>query len=394
MKEQANTAKKYLEYKKDLEINEISLIAKDLQELNKESKELKELKENLSYEIERIDLTNSSDITSLEKQKLEKIKLDEELNIKNDKLLSLTQEISDLETKKQLTLERKKYEVDDIKLENNILSLKEEELTLEKNIKTLDQEISSLNDELAIKNKKKNELDDDLLNITHKHYNLEASINTKNKNILELKNKIDILETNLEENSTLPYPVKQILNNPRFSGVHGTISSLINVSDKYLTALNISLGNQANVLVVNDEIVAKDAINYLKDNHLGRATFFPLNIIKERFVDKETMNIISSKKGYVDILDNLVENEVNLVLPQEYRNIENTNDLIILPPEQDLTCNLTFTKFFDDGDVSQALSFPSIRVIEDYQGALGTREEQKEEIDKAIAKFSVEIPVK
>ena len=310
LKEQAFVAKKYLDLKDELETNEISLIAKDLQDLNKTVKELNEKKNDIEKEIENINLTNSTDISKLEKLKLEKINLDESYNQKKEYIIKLNKELADLSSQKQLVSERKKYEVDDLKLQNNILNLKEEELTLNKNITILEEELESLNIELNDKNKAKKELDDDILNLTHRHYTLEASINSKNKLILEKKNKIDILQTNLEENASVPYAVKQILNNPRFSNIHGTISSLIDVDEECITAINVSLGANLNVLVVDNENVAKDAINYLKDNHLGRATFFPLNVIKERNVDSDTLELVKKEKGFVNIASNLVKYDI------------------------------------------------------------------------------------
>ena len=315
LEEQSIIAKKYLELKNELENSEISLIAKDLQQLNKEYDESKLLVEDLNKKIESINLSNSTDIASLERLKLEKIKLDESYNTKSEELIELNRKISMLETKKQLTQERKKYEVDDIKLSNNILNLKEEELTLNKNITTLSKELETLNKELDKELSNKKNLDDEILDLTHKHYSLEASINTKNKLLLEKTNRKDILNINLEENQAVPYPVKQILNNPRFKNIHGTIASLLNVESKYITALNVSLGANSNVLVCDDENSAKIAINYLKDNNLGRATFFPINVIKERFVDNDTLNIIKNEKGFVDILDNLVNYDI------KYKNI-------------------------------------------------------------------------
>ena len=310
LKEQAFVAKKYLDLKDELETNEISLIAKDLQDLNKTVKELNEKKSDIEKEIENINLTNSTDISKLEKLKLEKINLDESYSQKKEYIIKLNKELADLSSQKQLVSERKKYEVDDLKLQNNILNLKEEELTLNKNITILEEELESLNNELNDKNKAKKELDDDILNLTHRHYTLEASINSKNKLILEKKNKIDILQTNLEENASVPYAVKQILNNPRFSNIHGTISSLIDVDEECITAINVSLGANLNVLVVDNENVAKDAINYLKDNHLGRATFFPLNVIKERNVDSDTLELVKKEKGFVNIASNLVKYDI------------------------------------------------------------------------------------
>ena len=307
LERQSQVAKRYLELKGDLETNEISLIAKDLQELHKNYKDLKDKKEGLEDSLNKISLSNSSDITKVEKLKLEKLRIDEEYNLKEEELINLNKELSDLEAKKQLVIERKKYEVDDLKLQNNILNLKEEELKINKNINTLSEDISKLNNAIDEIVKEKKELDDDILNLTHRHYTLEATINTKNKLILEHKNKIDILQTSIEENASLPYPVKQILNNIRFEHVHQTIANLIEVKEEYTTAINVSLGANSNVIVVDDEHQAKECINYLKDNHLGRATFFPLNIIKERSVDKDTLKVVKEDQGFIAVASSLVK---------------------------------------------------------------------------------------
>ena len=315
LEKQSKIAKKYLELKNNLKNSEISLIAKDLQELNKEYKNLKDNQTTLNKKLESIDLNNNEYIPKIERLKLERISYDEKYSKLSEELINLNKVIAELEMQKQLITERKKYEVDDLKLQNNILTLKEEELTISKNISTLESEIKDLNESLDSKLKSKKNIDDDILNLTHKHYTYQASLNTKNKDILEHKNKIDILENNIEENSSLPYPVKQVLNNPRFSGVHNTIINLIETEEKYLTALNVSLGANANVLVVENESVASDAIKYLKDNNLGRATFFPLNIIKSRSVDDETINLIKNESGFIDILDRVVKCDI------KYQNI-------------------------------------------------------------------------
>ena len=72
--------------------------------------------------------SNSIDTTKIEELKTRNIKIDEEINRLSDEVINLTKELSELETQKQVISERKKYEVSDIKLENNILLLKDEEL--------------------------------------------------------------------------------------------------------------------------------------------------------------------------------------------------------------------------------------------------------------------------
>jgi len=66
----------------------------------------------------------------------------------------------------------------------------------------------------------------------------------------------------------------------KMPGVYGTISELGQVSSKYATALEIAAGNKIKSVVVADDKVASDCINYLKESKLGVVTFLPLNKMK------------------------------------------------------------------------------------------------------------------
>ena len=72
--------------------------------------------------------------------------------------------------------------------------------------------------------------------------------------------------------------------------------------------ITTSLGAAINYVIVDDENSAKESINYLKQNNLGRATFFPLNIIKSKYIDNDTINKITKLPGYISIASNLVRN--------------------------------------------------------------------------------------
>ena len=110
-------------------------------------------------------------------------------------------------------------------------------------------------------------------------------------------------------NAKLPYAVQSILSNPRFSKIHGTISSLVETEEKYEQALETALGAATNFLVAEDEKVVKNAIEFLKENKLGKATFFPINIIKPRYVDNDIIERLGSVNGYINTLNNLVNCE-------------------------------------------------------------------------------------
>ena len=125
LREQAECAKKYQSFKEELESIEISLLINDITLLNDEYESLRDRKELLSKEIETIESSNSRDDATSERLKLELMKLEQEINVHNQKLLNITEMISSLEASKQVIIERKKYEVDDVKLANNVIALKE-----------------------------------------------------------------------------------------------------------------------------------------------------------------------------------------------------------------------------------------------------------------------------
>ena len=143
----------------------------------------------------------------------------------------------------------------------------------------------------------------------------QNSLNALNKEILQLSNRIDIINDNLNNDTKLPFAVKAIIDNVRLTGVHGVLSKLLEVDDKYSNAIEVVLGANCNIVVVDNEDSAKNAINYLKDNKLGRATFYPLNIIKARFLDKDIINKVVNDKGYLGVASDLIKYD------KKYRNV-------------------------------------------------------------------------
>lgn len=75
-------------------------------------------------------------------------------------------------------------------------------------------------------------------------------------------------------------PVESILRarkNRELPGIYGTIAELGKVDKKYSVALEIAAGARMQSVVVDNDEDAARAINYLKEQRLGRVTFLPLN---------------------------------------------------------------------------------------------------------------------
>ena len=304
LKEQSVIAKKYLDIKGELESIDIALIAKDITDLNLEyskvSEEVKALKEKL------ITLKDNVGDTKLEKLRLRNIELEEVVNKKKEELLKITEDISNLNGEKKLTLERKKYEASKEVIDDNLIKLKESELNVNKNITVLEREILDIEASVNDQREKSEEVKNKLLVIKVKKSTSSNALMEANKAKFLLENKIEILENNILSAEAAPVSVRNILNNPRIHGVHNTIGKLLDIPEKYMVATDIALGASSNYLVVDDDNVALSAIDFLKERKLGRATFYPLNVIKSRYVSSDIINDIKNINGYIGVLSDLV----------------------------------------------------------------------------------------
>lgn len=307
LKEQKEKALLYQEKSKELEEIEIALITKDITNINFTYKEEKEQIKKLNEEILSLTSINTNNEAIISKFKLDVDKLNSEINALSKQLLDKTREVEKINSQKQIILERQKYQVEDTKLHHNLIELKEQQLSLQNDIDAAKREIeASFNDIELIKGQieRANHV---LEGIKTKKSSYSNNLNDCLHKLMVVRNKILSLREAIENNSALPYAVKQVLNNPKLIGIHNVIGNLIEVDEKYSKAIAISLGGASSYIVVDDEVRAKEAITYLKNQNIGRATFFPISVIKSRFLDENTYNQVKNIEGFIDIAANLVK---------------------------------------------------------------------------------------
>lgn len=313
LKEQSVVAKKYKEIKSNLESIDIALIVKDITSYNRKLGILNTEIETLKSKLLSLKSTNSD--SKLEKLKLKNLELEDKITQKREELLKVSEDLGSLNSEKQITLERQKYEVDNQAIDNNLLKLKEQQLQVQKNIDVAKKEVADIEASIADERQKGEDVKDKLLVIKVKRSTANNNLLENNKALFLLQNKIEILENNILNAENTPVAVRNILNNPRLHGIHNTIGKLIEVPDKYVVATDVALGYASNYLVVDDDNAALNAINFLKDHKLGRATFYPLSIIKSRKVNPEIIANIKNIHGYIGVLSDL------LIFDEKYRSI-------------------------------------------------------------------------
>ena len=316
LERQSKDATKYLEVKDVLSNLNISLIASDITKLTHEEKIIAEKIDTLKDEVVKLSTTHSTyDIELLEKKDEQK-KLEEKLREEQNTLIELTKSIEKINADIRLFKMKEQYSAIDKSKEEENLIQKKEQLLIEKN--TLNEQNNSIFTEQA-------KLAEEVTHLKEVSQKLQEELASKNKltsmlekshqEINNLEYKINYLRDSLEKNNSLPHSVKSILNNKRLTGVHNIVGSLITMDNSYTTAITTALSASINYLVVSTTHDAKQMVTYLKENNLGRATFLPIDTIKPRTIDSQTLEKLKNTPGFIDIASNLVEYQ------ERYQNI-------------------------------------------------------------------------
>ena len=125
-----------------------------------------------------------------------------------------------------------------------------------------------------------------------------------------LKNKqarAQSLENILRNHSNFYAGVKSVLQEKdRLGGIIGAVSEHLTFDVHYQTALEIALGASSQHIIVEDENSATKAIDFLKRNRAGRATFLPLTTIKARTISNQNQDAIAASPGFLGMADELV----------------------------------------------------------------------------------------
>ena len=131
-----------------------------------------------------------------------------------------------------------------------------------------------------------------------------------------LKNKqarAQSLENILRNHSNFYAGVKSVLQEKdRLGGIIGAVSEHLTFDVHYQTALEIALGASSQHIIVEDENAATKAIDFLKRNRAGRATFLPLTTIKDRTISSQNQDAIASSPGFLGMADELVTFDTRL----------------------------------------------------------------------------------
>ncbi|MCR2820750.1 chromosome segregation protein SMC [Lederbergia panacisoli] len=258
-------------------------------EVRKLQRELDEKRKKLS----ELDDTIEDTIESLKSDYIEV--LNEQASAKNEMHYLEQQLNQQIARSNRLDGENEKYIAERTNIAGQLKEKLEEVQLLEKDI----------SDQLVQFKETKSNIDSLTLNLEKQ----TAMLNQANQFIQKAQSRKEALEEMEDEYTGFFQGVKEVLKakDNTLQGIEGAILELIQVPKEYAKAIETALGGSMQNIVVKTEKDAREAIQFLKRKQYGRATFLPLNTIKEKSVQPSQEAIIASHPSFIGIAASLVE---------------------------------------------------------------------------------------
>ena len=410
LKIQKEKAQKYIEYKKELKVQEINKILQTNEQYEKELEEIIKDRESIQLQIQKNEkilkeltesiskFTDEQEFIIRKKENIytEKNSVNESINqnkleisikkesikslLKNNDLLKeqllqddtqisiIKEKLSSMCINKDTINKNIKLMQEDIKQAQAIKEIEEEKIQainieirkneqksrtlqtdisrLETRMEFVDKNIKSFEQKFEEYEQKQNEYEKNIEKINSMLEEKEDIIRRKYIQISDIENKIsknkekieecqkenskvfnDINESNLvlKDITTKTYMlenfendmqgfskgIKAILKNKNLQGIENVVANVITVKKGYEKAIEQLLFGRLENIIIQKSHQTKQAIDYLKKEQLGRATFLPMDVIKSsnlNYNDKgvKAIDVVEYDKKYENIISNLL----------------------------------------------------------------------------------------
>ncbi|CAX37605.1 AAA family ATPase [Metamycoplasma hominis] len=332
LQRQAEKAKIYKTKAEQLKEVEVALLVHDfmdysdkLEKLNVEGQDYNLIKEELETKIR---------VYNEASEQKSKFVLELENNIKkiSERLSEISEEITTLEIRNAKEAKHR-----EMLLSGELtISPKEKLAAMKEELNALNTNILGYKTFLETKKKESEQLSQSASIRSTKINDIKRELSFKKEELNKIKSKLDVIEEIKSKKTNLAKGTHNIVENSHlFRGYKALVSELIEVNEKYALAIETILSSAMQHIVVDKPETAVEAINFLKSNNGGRATFIPLSSIKPKFVPEQHIVVAQTQKGFLGIASELVSTEEQYNVLKKFLlgnvlvadNIENANKL-------------------------------------------------------------------
>ena len=188
--------------------------------------------------------------------------------------------------------------------ENEELLSKRSDITAEKEL--LISQLKSIKQKLEETATRLFERKTSLEKLQDKYKSEETKLYQAYQYVQQVQSRIEMLKGMEDEYAGFFQGVKEVLKAPNLQGVEGAVAELITVPREYNLAIETALGAAMQHVVVDTEENARKAIQFLKINSFGRATFLPMTVMKERNIPSSQLQLVSDHPSFIGVASQLV----------------------------------------------------------------------------------------
>ncbi len=259
--------------------------------------------------------TRSQEITAKYMSTIDEITKSEGIKEQNQRaIIDNLSKLTDIKANLSAYIAKRDTLTDNITQDKSKLTaLENEKQNLQNENKALVINTNKLKEDLSSSEKIVDSLNAKLNNLNAQQEELSTRIFSLRNSISNDTNRRTILSNLQADFEGYQFAVKRLLQdgkrNPKLNQVIlGVVGNIINVDEKFQTAIEIALGGSVQNIVTKNENDAKVLIDYLKEMRLGRATFLPISAVKPRSISPSD-NRFLSLPGCFGVASQLVKTE-------------------------------------------------------------------------------------
>lgn len=295
----AKKAEIYREKKQKLEEIEIAYLVNSIQKMKQDemalNKEIFQLETAIQMKETACNVLDNS--TAENKSTLRQT--DKEIASLQERLVLCLQQIQRLELRKVELTEKRKYILQHADEEERVQQLETQLLEAKMEWENRQQRFNQIKAELALLNQKSD-------NYIHEQLTANATLDECENNVRHLENRINILENLLRDPfaNRAQSGIKTIMDNrASFPGILGVVGQEMLPKSGYEEAISAALAGSIYHIVSDNQEAARRAIDFLRKNRSGRATFLPLSVLQTRNVSLESRLVAQNTEGFLGVTE-------------------------------------------------------------------------------------------
>ena len=314
LRRQSETAKKYLVIHDELRMKEISAWMETLDTLRSNAESIQNSYNDAKKQLEdahaQLDALYASSDNLLERMHQKDLEADEA----RERLAQVQSDISACEAEKAVintnisntheSIGRMKSDISNseqraqdinVQIENNNNTI----LQLESEIKELSEKLQSIENVLQgcdLKLQSRQKEYDELQTI-------QTSLQIETRSMESRIQMLTAMEKEYQGYSNAVRTIMKESSHKVLSGIHGPVASLLKTEDPYALAIETAMGGAMQHIVVSTQNDGRKAIELLKREDSGRATFLPIDVIHGTVMDKLPEN----EAGFIGLAYDLIQ---------------------------------------------------------------------------------------